>query len=76
MKDQQNTTDSITVCALYKFTALPDYQSLRKPMHDMLDQYGIRGTVLLAQEGINGTIAGTDAAIQNLIPPEPALSSH
>jgi len=48
----------IAVAALYKFTSLHDYQALREPMLEKLNQHSIRGTLLLAQEGINGTIAG------------------
>lgn len=55
------------VAALYKFVGLPDHSSLQpwlKAMGDMLD---IRGTLLLAGEGINGTIAGRPDAVDQLI---------
>ena len=48
----------IVVCALYKFTALNHYRSLRDPIHQQMDSLDILGTLLLAKEGINGTIAG------------------
>jgi UPF0176 protein len=44
--------------ALYKFVALPDYASLRQPLLACCQQHEVKGTVLLAAEGINGTIAG------------------
>jgi UPF0176 protein len=53
----------IVVCALYRFVRLDDYRALRDPLHDLLVQNGIRGTILLAPEGINGTVAGSRAGI-------------
>jgi UPF0176 protein len=57
----------IVVCALYKFVNLPDYQQLRQPLFDVMDNNQIRGTLLLAREGINGTVAGTRAGIDTLL---------
>jgi UPF0176 protein len=57
----------IVVCALYKFVKLEDFQTLRQPLHDVLEVNQVRGTLLLAQEGINGTIAGSRAAIDNVL---------
>ncbi|MEN9757782.1 MAG: hypothetical protein RL755_1969, partial [Pseudomonadota bacterium] len=52
----------IVVCALYKFVTLENYQSMRQPLHDVMEKNHVRGTLLLANEGINGTIAGTRCA--------------
>jgi UPF0176 protein len=57
----------IVVCALYKFVTLDNYQSLRQPLHDVMDANEVRGTLLLANEGINGTIAGSRTAINNVL---------
>jgi UPF0176 protein len=57
----------IVVCALYKFVTLPDYEQLRQPLLDVMDSNQVRGTLLLACEGINGTVAGSRAAIDTLI---------
>ncbi|WP_428312795.1 rhodanese-related sulfurtransferase [Hydrocarboniphaga sp.] len=46
------------VAALYHFARLPDYAELREPLHAVCVDAGVRGTLLLASEGINGTIAG------------------
>ncbi|MGB4247754.1 MAG: hypothetical protein WBJ75_08560, partial [Pseudohongiellaceae bacterium] len=43
---------------MYKFARLPDFESLRAPLHDLMQENAVRGTVLLAAEGVNGTIAG------------------
>ncbi|MBS3804111.1 MAG: rhodanese-related sulfurtransferase [Oleiphilaceae bacterium] len=52
-------TAEVVVCALYKFAALDDYQSLRQPLLDLMTRHSVCGTLLLAREGINGTIAGS-----------------
>lgn len=46
------------VAALYKFVALPDYQELREPLYNNMVENKVKGTLLLAEEGINGTISG------------------
>lgn len=58
---------SVVVCALYKFVTLEDYRALRQPLLEHCLAAGIRGSLLLAQEGINGTVAGSRAAIDGLL---------
>ena len=62
--------DPIVVAALYHFTTLPDYQAMRIPLSDFCKSHGIKGSLLLATEGINGTIAGSrediDAVLAHL----------
>ncbi len=53
----------IEVSAFYKFVNLPDTAALRQSLKEICTAYGIRGTILLAQEGINGTIAGETGAL-------------
>ncbi|MBA1157727.1 rhodanese-related sulfurtransferase [Microvirga mediterraneensis] len=55
------------VAALYQFVPLPDFRELRDPLHRLCLDLEIRGTLLLAHEGINGTVAGTDKAIDDLM---------
>src|SRR5512139_2329729 len=57
----------LKVAALYQFAALPDFRELRKPLRALAAGLGIKGTVLLAQEGINGTVAGDDDGIDVLV---------
>ncbi|MFT6406795.1 MAG: UPF0176 protein [Arenicella sp.] len=52
------TENKIAVAALYKFVTLNDYQELQPKVLDQLISRDIRGTLLLAVEGINGTISG------------------
>ncbi|MEE9369197.1 MAG: rhodanese-related sulfurtransferase [Pontiella sp.] len=58
---------STVVCALYKFVSLDDFESLREPLLTFLNDHEIRGTLLLASEGINGTVAGSREAIDALL---------
>ncbi|MGY8863782.1 MAG: rhodanese-related sulfurtransferase, partial [Pseudomonadales bacterium] len=46
----------IVVCALYKFVTLEKFQDLRQPLLKVMEYNKIRGTLLLASEGINGTV--------------------
>ncbi|MBN8564348.1 MAG: rhodanese-related sulfurtransferase [Leptolyngbya sp. UWPOB_LEPTO1] len=55
------------VAAFYKFVSLPDYVELRAPLLALCQEQEIRGTILLAQEGINGTIAGSRPAIAQVL---------
>lgn len=55
------------VAALYRFARLPQFEALREPLLDQCVSFGIRGTLLLASEGINGTVAGTREGIDLLL---------
>ncbi len=57
----------IVVCALYKFVTLDDFQAKKQPLLDFMLTRDIRGTLLLAREGINGTVAGSRDAINALL---------
>ncbi|AOX99406.1 rhodanese-related sulfurtransferase [Jeongeupia sp. USM3] len=61
------TARPIVVAALYKFVTLDDYAALREPLLQCMLDNGVRGTLLLAGEGINGTVSGTRAAIDALL---------
>ncbi|PTY36263.1 hypothetical protein BGP77_02835 [Saccharospirillum sp. MSK14-1] len=60
-------TAPIVVTALYHFVRLDDHTQYRQPLLDLMDARGIRGTLLLASEGINGTVAGSQEAITELL---------
>jgi UPF0176 protein len=57
----------LKVAALYQFAALPDFRELREPLRALAAGLGIKGSVLLAHEGINGTVAGGDAGIDAFV---------
>jgi len=63
-------TDSMSdflIAALYKFVRLDDFQALQQPLLDLCEAQGVKGTLLLAQEGINGTIAGPEAGLRSVL---------
>lgn len=49
----------LKVAAFYQFAALPDFRELREPLRTLAAGLGLKGSVLLAHEGINGTVAGS-----------------
>ena len=55
------------VCALYKFVTLDNYQDLKQPLLDFMLEQAVRGTLLLAREGINGTVSGSRESIDALL---------
>ena len=59
--------DAYAVAALYRFVRLPDPAALRQPLQNAMDRAGLCGTLLLAEEGINGTIAGPPAALRDFV---------
>ena len=59
--------NSFHVAALYKFTPFADPEALRAALLAACEAHGIKGTLLLAREGINGTIAGTDNALASVL---------
>jgi UPF0176 protein len=55
------------VAAFYQFAALPDFRELREPLRAFCAGLGLKGSILLAAEGINGTVAGSDDGIVALV---------
>ncbi|MGJ8679856.1 rhodanese-related sulfurtransferase [Paraglaciecola sp.] len=55
------------VCALYKFVSLEDFKDIRQPLLQFMESENIKGTLLLAKEGINGTVSGTRKSIDALL---------
>ena len=53
--------------ALYKFVALPDFAQLQAPLLTLCEENQVKGTLLLALEGINGTIAGAPAGVSAVL---------
>ena len=58
---------SFTVAALYQFVPLPDFRDLREPLRLACERLQIKGSLLLAAEGLNGTVAGSAGAIDAFI---------
>lgn len=57
----------VIVAALYHFTKFPDHKKLQDPLHEICKSEGIRGSLLLAYEGINGTISGSRSGINSVL---------
>tara|TARA_R110002020_G_scaffold84230_12_gene208822 strand:+ start:6579 stop:7520 length:942 start_codon:yes stop_codon:yes gene_type:complete len=57
----------VIVAALYHFARLEGHEALQAPLASLCDQVGVKGTLLLAREGVNGTIAGSRAAIDAVL---------
>ena len=57
----------LKVAAFYQFSALPDFRELREPLRAICASLGLKGSILLAQEGINGTVAGPADGIDALV---------
>jgi UPF0176 protein len=64
---QPDLTGDFLVAALYRFVSLPDFADLQEPIRNLCEARGVRGTILLAPEGINGTIAGTEPDLRAVL---------
>ena len=64
-----NETESthIVVAAMYKFVHLPDFREFREKLLQVCEKQSLKGTLLLAEEGINGTVAGSREGIDSLL---------
>ena len=58
---------SVVVAALYKFVTLENYRDMREPLLQHCISAGVKGSLLLANEGINGTIAGSREGIGSVL---------
>lgn len=57
----------LLVATFYKFVRLPDAESVRDHLQVQCEKNGLCGTVLLAEEGINGTLAGPEAGLRSFL---------
>ena len=55
------------VAALYHFARFPRFESFQEPLYALCQENGVKGSLLIASEGINGTIAGSDEGIANVL---------
>ncbi len=65
--NQSTPRRNLQVMALYRFFAVRDPQALRDRLIPLCEGLAIKGTLILATEGINGTVAGTSEAIAELV---------
>lgn len=64
--ERRGTEAPIHVCAFYKFVRLEDCEVLQGSLKDFCQQHQLKGTILLAREGFNGTVAGAPDSISAL----------
>lgn len=62
----QADTETV-VCAMYHFVNFPNFEAKKAPLLELMEKQSLRGTLLLAKEGINGTVAGPEKGITKLI---------
>ncbi|HMI20039.1 MAG TPA: rhodanese-related sulfurtransferase [Sphingomonas sp.] len=67
MQADPSSIPPVRIVALYHFTRFDDCDALQGPLAKLCCANGVKGTLLLAAEGINGTIAGSDAAIEKVL---------
>ena len=58
---------SVQVAAFYGFTAMAELAPLQQELRDLAEAGAVRGTILLAEEGVNGTISGPEAGVQAVL---------
>ena len=76
--DQTQDHRPVLVAAFYRFHAMDDLPRLREALLELAACHRVRGTILLAEEGVNGTIAGSDTGVQavlSLLRSQPGLGS-
>ena len=59
--------ETYKIAAFYKFAPLPDYRERREPLRAFSEAQGVKGTILLAEEGINSTIAGPNNGLEKVL---------
>ncbi|GLT74051.1 hypothetical protein SLA2020_458720 [Shorea laevis] len=65
--DSTNPEESLVVVSFYKFAYLPDHADMRKPLKDLCQQLRVSGGIILAPEGINGSICGTRGSVERVL---------
>ena len=65
LNTNNSTLDKYIISTFYKFLVLENYKELKIKFDKSLSKTNIKGTILLANEGINGTIAGSESDLKN-----------
>ena len=64
LNTNNSTLDKYIISTFYKFLVLENYKELKIKFDKSLSKINIKGTILLANEGINGTIAGSESDLK------------
>jgi UPF0176 protein len=67
MGDPPVAATAVQVAAFYRFSAMADLKALREELQQLAAAAAVRGTILLADEGVNGTISGPEPGVQQLL---------
>ena len=65
--DADAPANTFLVAALYKFSELDNFEAIRDPLKAFCQARDVRGSLLLAREGINGTICGPETGVRNVL---------
>lgn len=67
LQGQLKNETAIKISTFYQFTDFSDYESWQAPLRERMAQHGVKGSILLAEEGINATIAGPEAGVDTVL---------
>ncbi|MBT6272888.1 MAG: rhodanese-related sulfurtransferase [Chromatiales bacterium] len=62
-----NNSSDVVVATMYRFVRLPDFETIKPPLLEHCKKAALKGTILLAEEGFNATVAGSRTAIDGLL---------
>ncbi|XP_051143626.1 rhodanese-like domain-containing protein 7 isoform X2 [Andrographis paniculata] len=65
--DSNNLECTLVVVSFYKFADFPDHADLRKPLKELCERLRVSGGIILAREGINGSICGTRDCVEEVL---------
>lgn len=63
----ENFISSLVVVSFYKFADFPDHAEMRSPLRELCEELRVSGGIILAPEGINGSICGTRDSVQKVL---------
>ncbi|EOY20181.1 Rhodanese/Cell cycle control phosphatase superfamily protein isoform 3 [Theobroma cacao] len=64
---EEPDSDSLVVVSFYRFADFPDHADLRKPLKKLCEDLRVSGGIILAPEGINGSICGTRESVERVL---------
>ncbi|XP_057509741.1 LOW QUALITY PROTEIN: rhodanese-like domain-containing protein 7 [Actinidia eriantha] len=64
---RESGSPPLVVVSFYKFADFPDHADMRKPLKDLCEKLRVSGGVILAPEGINGSICGTRESVEEVL---------
>ncbi|CAN6467655.1 unnamed protein product [Victoria cruziana] len=65
--ETEEWSQSLVVVSFYKFADFPDHESLRNPLRNLCEEVRVSGGIILAPEGINGSICGTRESVEKVL---------